>query len=250
MAEQKQKVSVVLFAGRVNDWQQSIDNIQKYILEPLSKRGPVLVFASVHKYSDGSNARDVDAFLERIRPLLHHTHHYLPAEPDHAVFSSFYPGCPNAPKRYASMFYHLNKAFKLLQFHLWKNPQVDPHVVIKLRPDFNPLEAWDWLPAEPAENTIYYPRSSRYYSVLYSEPVPPPWIPDHAGVGTLQSMEKYCSIYSYLYLQLKETYGLVLITPEFVLHQYLVAQFGMKVDGTHACEYEIDSHSLRRKDVF
>jgi hypothetical protein len=235
----KTKVTVVLFAGRVCAWQHCVDYIEKHIIVPFSEKGPVLVFASVHKDSDGIDADDVNAFLGRVKPVLHHTHHYTPADPNHEVFKCFRPATPNAPKRYASMLYHTFNAFKLMQFYLWKHPDLDPQYVIKLRGDFRPFTAWD-LPAHPAENTIYYPRSVIHRGVNYFGHMPDEWLPDQVAAGSLQSMEKYCTIYPYIYMKLEDTRGLVLLIPEFVMYQFLVNQFGMAADGTCVCDYEID----------
>ena len=131
--------------------------------------------------------------------------------------------------RFASMFYHSEKAFSLLEEYMKNNniKESDIGWVFKMRTDFIPSTDIV-LPSNPEPNTVYIPESMYHY-----KPCPHDWVPDQVACGTFDTMKKYCSLYSRIIPE-----DLELVIPERTLYHHLKHK---KLTWTWApCEYTID----------
>jgi hypothetical protein len=227
-------MNVILYTGRLTAWQYCIDDIESHIIKVIGKS---LIFVSGH--TDNKIKKDSLEFIERIKPDGYSLECYKP--PEEHYYNKILTGKSSSPMsniRYASMFYHNEKAFSLLEEYMKKNniKESDIGWVFKMRADFKPLTDIV-LPTTPEPNIIYIPDSVKHY-----KPCPYDWVPDQVAAGSFYTMKIYCSLYSRIFLE-----NLNLDIPERTLYHH--AQNKGLTWTWASCEYLIDGRRFI-KDTF
>jgi hypothetical protein len=218
-------MNVILFTGRLTAWQYCVDDIETHIIKVIGKS---LIFVSGH--IDENSKMDSLEFIERVKPEVYSLECYKPSE-EH-INNKILNGHNDSPMssiRYVSMFYHNEKAFSLLEEYMKINniKESDIGWVFKIRADFKPLEDII-LPNISEPNIIYIPESKKHY-----KPCPCNCIPDQVAAGSFDTMKKYCSLYSRIFIE-----NLNLDIPERTLYHHICNK---GLTWTWApCEYLID----------
>jgi hypothetical protein len=218
-------MNIILFSGRLTAWQYCIDDIESHIIKVL---GNSLIFVSGH--TDNKSNKDSLEFIDRIKPDGHSLECYkIPEEHTNNKILNGHYDSPMSNIRYASMFYHNEKAFSLLEEYMNNNniKESDIGWVFKMRADFKPLTDIV-LPTTPEPNIIYIPDSVKHY-----KPCPCDCIPDQVAAGSFDTMKGYCSLYSRIFSE-----NLNLDIPERTLYHHI---HNKGLTWTWApCEYLID----------
>jgi hypothetical protein len=169
------KVAVII-SGRIKKWEQSIESNKKNFFDKMD----CTFFSSCY----GDDVEEF-AYAYGITKDRLNVEEYKKPNPDDSIWISH--DFPNRPYRLASMFYHMKKAFELVEKH-----PVKFDYVIRWRAD-NCIIFNDYI-QNPTEDIIYIPRSPGNYEVLY-DGHPLEQCPDQCAYGTMKAMKIYCSVY-------------------------------------------------------
>jgi hypothetical protein len=187
-------IHVFLLTGRVYLWQECIDAIERFAMQPRIKPGDECwVFVSAHGDPNFADADpcNVRELIARTKPVASHVEKYVLDPPEPHPMYRHKSDSVNSCLRYSSMWFHNWKAFDMLEKAMQERNVSKDEIgwVVKLRCDYNPIEPLV-LPDTPEQKMIYVPNSGYHYAVT-----PRSWLPDQVNAGDFDTMKAYCSVY-------------------------------------------------------
>jgi hypothetical protein len=215
-SEQPKKVAI-FFVGRVTAYQHVLPKL----LEIKNSYNPV-IFCSLN--GDAALMKDNNSFIKDLG--ITEGQYNIEETPFPKWIDDCFKNGPKEPRPFVSMYYHMSKAFKLIEEYQRKN-SVEFDCILYYRAD---IDSTDKLVlTTPEKNTIYISEQEGWGG--YN---------DRMAYGDFDSMGVYCDFYSSLHSTFCNDTSLT--NPESFLKKYL-SQKEMKVN---MIPYNTNLHPLRK----